>query len=272
MRINNNLMAQNAYRQQNLNVTNVARNTEKLSSGFRVNRSADDAAGLAISEKMRSQILGLNMASRNVQDAISLVQIAEGGLQTDHNLLHRMRELAIQAASDTNQRTDRQTLNTEVQQLVQEIDQISETTEFNGMPVLDGSLANDPLVIQAGANEGQTVEIAIGAVNAESLGVSNVDVQERESASNSLGSIDNAINDLSMERARLGAMQNRLEFRRDNLNIQAENAAAAESRIRDADMAQMMTAATRDNILARASMSMLAQANAVPQRVLSLLG
>ena len=272
MRINNNLVAMNNQRQLGVNVNNVSRNMERLSSGLRVNRAGDDAAGLAIAEKLRAQILGLNMASRNVQDAISLVQIAEGGLQADHNALHRMREVAVQAASDTNQSTERQALNAEVQQLVQEIDQVAETTEFNGMPVLDGSFESDPLVIQAGANAGQTIEVSIGAVDAQSLGVDEVDVSERAAASNAIDTIDNAINELSMERARLGAIQNRLEFRNQNLSVQAENNAASESRIRDADMAQIMTRATRDNLLARASMSMLAQANALPQRVLGLLG
>lgn len=271
MRITNNLAAQNAHRILNINVANVARNTERLSSGLRINRSADDAARLAISEKMRAQVLGLTMAGRNVQDAISLVQIAEGGLQADHNALQRMRELAVQAASDTNQREDRQTIDAEVQQLVQEIDQVSETTDFNGKPLLDGSFADNPLYIQAGANERQIMEISIGAVDAESLGVGDVDVQERAGASDAIGSIDNAINNLSMERARLGAMQNRLEFRTNNLNIQAENTTAAESRARDADMAELMTAATRDNLLARVSMSILAQANLFPQGVLNLV-
>ncbi|MCL2226080.1 MAG: flagellin [Oscillospiraceae bacterium] len=315
MRIQNNITAVNSHRQYNINNGRIARNMEQLSSGFRVNRAADDAAGLAISEKMRAQIRGLNMASRNSQDAISLVQTAEGGLQTIQDILQRVRELSVQAANDTNQdEIDREALDLEVNQLLREIDDIASTTEFNGMPLLDGRFemgfdaaqlpdtitAARSLFIQAGANQGQTMTINIRAMSKFGLRLnltaeqylaaghtteplindwgslasvpSRVSVLTRGLAHDALGRINTAINCVSMMRAELGAFQNRLEFKVQNLNNQAENVAAAESRIRDADMALMMTDFTRNNILFQASTAMLAQANALPQGVLQLLG
>ncbi|MCL2392513.1 MAG: flagellin [Oscillospiraceae bacterium] len=307
MRIQNNITAVNSHRQYNINNRNIGKNMEKLSSGFRVNRAADDAAGLAISEKMRAQIRGLNQASRNSQDAISLVQTAEGGMQTIQDILQRIRELAIQAASDTNQdEVDREALDLEVGELLGEIDQIAETTEFNRMALLDGRfnpdhvasggtlpdgvLADDlrNLFIQAGANHGQTMTITIRSMTMQGLGLEGagvnsdddpitggedrVSVHSREAASYAIDRIDSALNCVSMMRAELGAFQNRLEFKIQNLDNQAENVAAAESRIRDADMAKLMTEFTKNNILFQASTAMLAQANALPQGVLQLLG
>ena len=320
MRINNNITALNSHRQYGINSKNIGKNVERLSSGFRVNRAADDAAGLAISEKMRSQIRGLNMASKNAQDAVSLVQTAEGGMQTIQDILQRMRELAVQASSDTNQNTvDRQALQLEVNQLIEEINQIAETTEFNKMKLLSGPksptnkegsvFANEGSggVIQAGANTGQTMTIFIGnmtafglglvgaegkdksewdgigyiyydsegkAVDADetTLGKTEYGISNQASASAAIDRIDIALNTVSMARARLGAYQNRLEYKIANLDNQAENVAAAESRIRDADMAKMMTEFTRNNILFQASTAMLAQANSLPQGVLQLLG
>ena len=277
MRINNNVAALNTNRKAGINNLSVAKNLEKLSSGKTINRAADNAAGLAISEKMRAQIGGLNMASRNSQDAISLLQTAEGGMSAVQGMLQRVRELAVQSASDTNETTvDRNALNTEATEIIGEIDQVAATTEFNQMQLLNGDYeqggANGPLTIQTGANEGQTMEISIQSMNAQDLGVSDVDISSAETAQEAIGTVDSAMNDVSMQRAELGAMQNRLEFRIQNLNIQAENAASAESRIRDTDMAQAMTALTRDKILAQASTAMQAQANSLQQNVLQILG
>jgi len=270
MRINNNITAINSHRQYSINNNNIGKNVEKLSSGFRVNRAADDAAGLAISEKMRAQIRGLNMASKNSQDAISLVQVAESGMQTIQDILQRMRELAVQAASDTNVSLDREAIDLEVKQLIEEIDMIADTTEFNEMKMLDGSFFDK--IIQAGANVGQTMSLTISAMNATNLGVSTHNVKTREAAVDALAQITIALSSVSMQRAKLGAYQNRLEYKVKNLDNAAENIAAAESRIRDADMAKMMTEFTKNNILFQASTAMLAQANALPQGVLQLLG
>jgi flagellin len=276
MRINNNVTAINSHRQYGINNNNIGKNMEKLSSGFRVNRAADDAAGLAISEKMRAQIRGLNMASKNSQDAVSLVQTAEGGMQTIQDILQRVRELSVQSASDTNQNeVDREALQLETEQLIEEINDIAKTTEFNKMQLLDasGGENNDgTFTIQAGANSEQDMEISIESMTAEELGVDSVDISTRTGATEALETIDEALNVVSMQRASLGAYQNRLEFKIQNLNNQAENVTAAESRIRDADMAATMTEFTRNNILFQASTAMLAQANSMPQSVLQLLG
>jgi len=288
MRINNNITAINSHRQYGINSGNISRNMERLSSGFRVNRAADDAAGLAISEKMRAQVRGLNQAARNSQDAVSLVQTAEGGMQTIQDILQRMRELAVQSSNDTNQNdVDREALQLELEALGKEIDQIASTTEFNKMTLLDGAFATsgDELTIQAGANHGQTMTISIGAMNSAGLGVTvvaasedidedggEINVSNQANAAQSIAEIDNALNEVSMQRAQLGAFQNRLEFKIQNLNNQSENVAAAESRIRDADMAATMTEFTKNNILFQASTAMLAQANSLPQSVLQLLG
>jgi len=283
MRIQNNIMAVNSHRQYGINNNNIARNVERLSSGFRVNRAGDDAAGLAISEKMRAQIRGLNMASKNSQDAISLVQVAEGGMQTIQNILQRMRELAVQAASDTNALTvDRPSLQKELNALVAEIDDIADNTEFNTMVLLDGSFTSK--FIQAGANEGQNMQLNISEVTSADSGLDVAQltvaatvgtaggIMNQADASKAIGIIDDAINKISEFRADLGAYQNRLEYKIQNLDNAAENMAAAESRIRDADMAKMMTEFTKNNILFQASTAMLAQANALPQSVLQLLG
>jgi len=263
MRINNNITALNSHRQYGINNSNIGKNVEKLSSGYRVNRAGDDAAGLAISEKMRTQIRGLNMASKNSQDGISLVQTAEGAMQTAHNIMQRMRELAVQSANGTNDdEVDRNALDLEFQALADEIDQIQDTVKFNGMEIFGKSFT-----IQSGANEGDETEFEVGEIS----GVTG-DVKSQDSAKAAIESLTTAINDLSTSRAELGAIQNRLEFKIQNLDNSAENLAAAESRIRDVDMAKMMTEFTKNNILFQASTAMLAQANAVPQNVLQLVG
>lgn len=376
MRINNNIMAMNTHRQYTINNSNVASSTEKLSSGYRINRAGDDAAGLAISEKMRAQIKGLNMASKNSQDAISLIQTAEGALTETHSILQRMRELATQAASDTNDSSvDRAALDSEFQQLKQEIDDIASKTTFNNMVLLNGSFgsttsvdstsdvkvgllgvkdiqisgfvagaaqeitfaqAGDPgetyevtfgavtitgvanpadntggmlyldfgegrtvsitlsdayaqdsldgtsLIfsvtagngtIQAGANAGDTLTFTIGNMKTETSGLSiaDLDITSRANASNAITGINGAINAVSTQRASLGALQNRLQHKINNLDTSAENLAAAESRIRDLDMAAEMTTFTKNNILVQAATAMLAQANSAPQGVLQLL-
>jgi flagellin len=385
MRIANNAMANNTHRQYTINNSAVANSTEKLSSGYRINRAGDDAAGLAISEKMRAQIKGLNMASKNSQDAISLVQTAEGALTETHSILQRMRELSVQAASDTNADgttgVDREALNEEFQALKDEITDISKQTKFNGKLLLDGSMGVETAVtstdiraglngiteigvsgfadkstsgvttytiafdntahtatisasgtgvtftggavnytsptagedltldfssygagkvtiktgldyaeatslgtdsltftadgagatIQTGADKGETLNVSIGDMGTESLGLKDAKINTRDDASSSIETVNKAINDVSTQRAKLGAYQNRLQHKINNLDTSAENLQAAESRIRDLDMAKEMTAYTKNNILVQASTAMLAQANAAPQGVLQLL-
>lgn len=371
MRINNNIMAMNTHRQYGINNDNMAKATEKLSSGYRINSAGDDAAGLAISEKMRAQIRGLNMASKNSEDAISLVQTAEGALTETQAILQRMRELAVQSASDTNEDTvDRVALQAEYAQLTSEIDDIAEDTKFNDMALLDGSFntgvevtggtvattagvasvaisqstaastytfaddgadltitdtagnsvtlvggspaagastinveqfgitiqlgsSYDPASadldgatiivaagagaaaqIQTGANQGQTMDIAIADMSsgASGLNVAGSSVGNRANAQQAITTVNSAINKVSAERAKLGAMQNRLDHKINNLDTSSENLSAAESRIRDVDMAAEMTQYTQTSILVQAATSMLAQANSAPQSVLKLLG
>mgnify|MGYP000970540829 FL=1 len=270
MRINNNIMALNAHRQLAINQSNSAKSMEKLSSGYRINRAGDDAAGLAISEKMRAQIRGLKQASRNAQDGISLIQTAEGALNESHAILQRMRELAVQSANDTNVDDDREALQKEVQALIDELDRIGNNTEFNTQKLLDGTFASK--LIHIGANTGQTLEIEINDMTASGLGVSGVDISTQSDANAAIATIDEAIKKLSEERSQLGAWQNRLEHTIANLNNARENLQAAESRIRDVDMAEEIMAFTKNNILQQAATAMLAQANLAPQSVLQLLG
>jgi len=264
MRIQNNITAQNSHRQYGINNVNIGKNVEKLSSGYRVNRAADDAAGLAISEKMRTQIRGLNMASRNSQDGISLVQTAEGAMQSAHNIMQRMREIAVQARNGTNDDTvDRNALNLEFSHLNLELEEIERTVKFNDMSVFSRDFT-----LQSGANSGDITTFSIGSL-AVPVGI---DVTTESTSAIAIGAMTESINKLSVNRATLGAIQNRLEFKIQNLDNSAENLAAAESRIRDTDMAKMMTEFTKNNILFQASTAMLAQANALPQGVLQLLG
>lgn len=272
MRIANNIMALNAHRQLMVNQGGVAKSIEKLSSGLRINRAGDDAAGLAISEKMRGQIRGLRQASRNAQDGISLIQTAEGALNESHAILQRMRELAVQASTDTNTDEDREHIQEEVNALVAELDRIAETTEFNTMELLDGSFEDK--VIHIGANSDQNLTISINSMKAEDLGsgVDSLDVTTQTAADAAITTIQEALDAVSEERAALGAIQNRLEHTISNLDNAAENLQAAESRIRDVDMAHEMMAFTKNQILQQASTAMLAQANLAPQSVLQLLG
>jgi flagellin len=285
MRINHNISALNTYRQLTINNTAGNKSLEKLSSGYRINRAGDDAAGLAISEKMRGQIRGLNQAERNAQDAISLIQTAEGALNETHSILQRMRELAVQAANDTytqkdtvnNVDGDRDEIQKEIEQLTFEIERIAKDTQFNTMNLIDGSFKGK---FQVGANENQTVTLSIGSMNAQTLGLGTVSgntisdgisLASQVSASAAITTIDKAIQKVSSERSKLGAMQNRLEHTINNLNTTSENLTASEARIRDVDMAKEMMEFTKNSILQQAATAMLAQANQQPQGVLQLL-
>jgi flagellin len=370
MRINNNLMALNTQRYLSINNANTSKSIEKLSSGYRINRAGDDAAGMAISEKMKAQIRGLEMAAKNSQDAISLIQTAEGALTETHAILQRMNELAVQSASDTNQdNVDREALQQEFAELKKEINDIASKTTFNGRALLDGtfggiSVKNDNIGIvtvnndqgvlavgdytvavtlgtdtatisisdssgtelasveydwdttpadgditvidfsgdglnvsidlgtktikeltagtatitvnaiptfQTGSLAGDELALTIGDMSTKGLAIADADISTREGATAAITSVNNAINLVSTERAKLGAYQNRLEHKINSLNISAENLQAAESRIRDVDMAKEMMIFTKNNILTQAATAMLAQANQTPQTVLQLL-
>jgi len=380
MRINHNIAALNTYRQLSINNTNVQKSLEKLSSGLRINRAGDDAAGLAISEKMRGQIRGLEMATKNAQDGISLIQTAEGALNETHSILQRMRELAVQAANDTNTDTDRSELQKEIDQLISEIDRIANTTEFNTKKLLEGSAAkagvinasaeilsqtggnkftissasvnnssitssgsyyleigtqtsttgvvfnytltkadgtvstgtvdvssgnatltitgvdivvssniqtgdamsisiiddktistDQSLKFQIGANAAQTMSVDINDMSSTALHINGIKVNTQAAAQASITAVEMALRKVSSERAKLGAFQNRLEHTINNLGTASENLAAAESRIRDVDMAKEMMEYTKNSILSQAAQAMLAQANQVPQGVLQLL-
>ena len=269
MVVQHNLSAMNTNRQMGVVTSALQKSTEKLSSGYKINRAGDDAAGLSISEKMRSQIRGLNKASDNAQDGISLIQVAEGALNETHSILQRMNELATQAANDTNTSTDRTAIKAEIDQLTSEINRIQSTTQFNTQNLLDGKFTGKNL--QVGSLKGQTIKISISNMNAKTLGVSGLTVDKNSTAGVSMSKIQAAIDKVSTQRSNLGALQNRLEHTINNLDTTSENTSAAESRIRDTDMADEMVQYSKNNILAQAGQSMLAQANQSTQGVLSLL-
>jgi len=271
MIINHNLNAMNAHRNMSFNTANSGKSMEKLSSGLRINRAGDDAAGLAISEKMRGQIRGLDQASRNAQDGISLIQTAEGALNETHSILQRMRELSVQSANDTNTNDDRAELQKEVTELTSEISRIANQTEFNTKKLMSGGFSTAGLNFHIGANTGQKIELKLSNMSASGLSVNGLSVSSQASANNSITKLDTAIKKVSSERAKLGATQNRLEHTINNLNVGAENLQAAESRVRDVDMANEMMSFTKNNILNQAAQAMLAQANQQPQAVLQLL-
>ncbi|MDU6876795.1 MAG: flagellin [Clostridium botulinum] len=271
MIINHNLNAMNAHRNMGINIGNSAKAMEKLSSGLRINRAGDDAAGLSISEKMRAQIRGLNQASRNAQDGISLIQTAEGALNETHSILQRMRELSVQAANDTNVDVDREAIKAEIDALNTEIDRISSTTQFNEKDLLNGTLDAN---LQIGANNDTNLSLNIKidtAMNSDKLGTKNVDVTDHAKAQKSISTVNSAIKTVSTQRSALGALQNRLEHTIANLDNASENLQAAESRVRDVDMAKEMMNFSKNNILQQAAQAMLAQANQAPQGVLQLL-
>ena len=269
MVVQHNLSAMNTNRQMGVVTDALQKSTEKLSSGYKINRAADDAAGLSISEKMRAQIRGLDKASDNAQDGISLIQVAEGALNETHSILQRMNELATQAANDTNTSTDRTAIKAEIDQLTSEINRIQSTTQFNTQNLLDGKFTSKNL--QIGSLSGQTIKISISNMNAATLGVSGLTVDKNSTAGVSMSKIQAAIDKVSTQRSNLGALQNRLEHTINNLDTTSENTSAAESRIRDTDMADEMVRYSKNNILSQAGNSMLAQANQQTQGVLSLL-
>ncbi|WP_144503412.1 flagellin Hag [Bacillus pumilus] len=298
MRINHNIAALNTLNRLSANNGAGQKNMEKLSSGLKINRAGDDAAGLAISEKMRGQIRGLEMATKNAQDGISLIQTAEGALTETHSILQRVRELVVQAGNTgTQDETDLGAIQEEIDALVQEIGNgtdkngISDRTEFNGKKLLDGTFAAEPeggeakkLTFQIGANGAQQLSVHIEAMSADKLGVedktvstikvtdfADIAADEEGGFNDQLAIIDGAIKQVSDQRSKLGAVQNRLEHTINNLGASAENLTAAESRIRDVDMAKEMSEFTKNNILSQASQAMLAQANQQPQNVLQLL-
>lgn len=278
MIVQHNMTALNANRQLNITNGSLAKKTEKLSSGYRVNRAADDAAGLSISEKMRAQIRGLDQASSNAQDGISLIQTAEGALNEIHSVLQRMRELTVQAANDTNVTADRRAIAKEIRALTSEIDRIATQTEFNTMKLLSGRFSGK--VLQVGANGSQTISLKISAMTAGKLGVSAKVIAGAISRSGATGKditklisvVNKAISKVSLQRSALGALQNRLEHTIANADNMSENLQSAESKIRDANMADEMVAYSSFSILQQAGQSMLAQANQSTQGVLSLLG
>ena len=273
MRLNTNIsaiIANNALQKAQDRLSN---SIQKLSSGYKINRAGDDAAGLSISEKMRSQIRGLNKAASNAQDGISLVQVAEGALNETHSILQRMNELATQAANDTNTSVDREAIQQEMNQLTSEIDRIQSTTQFNSMNLLDGTFSSKALKLQVGAMSGQSISVSIAKMSASKLQLTaaNMKVSSFSAAGTAMKTIQDAIKTVSETRSKLGAIQNRLEHTINNLNTTSENTQAAESRIRDTDMASEMVEYSKNNILAQAGQSMLAQANQSTQGVLSLL-
>ncbi len=284
MIINHNMSAMFAQRQQGINTRSVQGNIEKLSSGLRINRAGDDASGLAVSEKMRSQIRGLNQASRNAMNGVSFIQTTEGYLQESQDILQRMRELAVQSANGIYTAEDRMQIQVEVSQLVDEIDRVASHAQFNGMNMLTGRFAREDatntvtasMYFQIGANMDQRERVYVGTMTAEALGVRAqqdiLSISTPDSANSSIGIIDSALQNINKQRADLGAYQNRLEMARQGIDIAAENMQAAESRIRDVDMAEEIVDYTRNQILVQSSNAMLAQANTTTQSVLQLLG
>ncbi len=269
MVVQHNLTAMNANRMLGITTGQQAKSSEKLSSGYKINRAGDDAAGLTISEKMRSQIRGLNKASNNAEDGVSLIQVAEGALNETHSILQRMNELATQAANDTNTTADRTAIQKELDQLTSEVDRIQSTTQFNTMNLLDGSFTGKSL--QVGSLCGQAITIAITKMDKTALQIANIKVDSFANAGTAMCNIQKGISVVSDMRSKLGAIQNRLEHTIANLDNISENTQSAESRIRDTDMAEEMVEYSKNNILAQAGQSMLAQANQSTQGVLSLL-
>ncbi len=270
MVVQHNMQAVNTNRMLGQNVKAVSKSTEKLSSGFRVNRAADDAAGLSISEKMRNQIRGINQSVNNAEDGVSLIQTAEGNMNEIHSILQRMGELATKAANDVNATEDRDAIQAEIDELTAEIDAISSKAMFNGTKLLNGEFASKYL--QVGANAGEHMEITIATMNKDKLlGADDLSMASHGSATTAMSKISSAIKLVSNARSELGAKQNRLEYTINNLENYSENLTSAESTIRDTDMATEMSTYTKSNILQQAAQSMLSQANQSTQGVLSLL-
>jgi flagellin len=284
MIINHNMSAMYANRSLGVTQGDVAKNIEKLSSGQRINRAGDDASGLAVSEKMRSQIRGLNQAERNIQNGVSFIQTTEGYLQETQDILHRVRELSVQSANGIYTDEDRMQIQVEVSQLVDEVNRIASHAQFNGMNILTGAFARESAVgkvmqFQVGANMDQNERVFIGTMTAKSLGLqgaqgdtNTISIANPEAANQAIGSVDTALKIVSKQRADLGAYQNRFEMAAKGVAVASENLQASESRIRDADMASEMVDFTKNSILSQAGTAMLAQANTRTQSVMQLLG
>ena len=281
MIINHNMSSLYADRVLNVSNDNMLKNIEKLSSGEKINRAGDDASGLAVSEKMRSQIRGLNQASRNIQNGVSFIQTTEGYLQETTDILQRIRELSVQSANGIYSSEDRMQIQVEVSQLVSEIDRIASQAQFNGMNMLTGRFAqasNEVMQFQIGANMDQNARVFIGTMTASALGLKGIQgqddqitISDPEQANATLGAVDNALLTVTKQRADLGAYQNRFEMTVNGVNIAAENTQSAESRIRDTDMAAQMVEFTKNQILTQSATAMLSQANSSSQNVLALL-
>ena len=271
MVVQHNLTAMNSNRMLGLTTKTQAKSTEKLSSGYKINRAADDAAGLAISEKMRRQVRGLTQASANAQDGISAVQTAEGALNEVHDMLQRMNELAVKSANGTNQNEDKNYIQAEVANLITEIDRVAATTTFNEKALLDGTFTDVDLQVGAESATDNQIKLTIASMDASGLGIDAVDVGSAGDAKGAIDTIKTAVKTLNNQRSNLGAIQNRLEHTINNLDNVVENTQSAESQIRDTDMATEMVKYSNNNILAQAGQAMLAQSNQANQGVLSLL-
>jgi flagellin len=272
LRINTNISAIDSHRIMGINDANLSKSLQKLSSGLRINAAQDDAAGLAISEKFRAQIKGLDMASNNTQDAMNLLQTAEGALNETTVIIQRMRELAVQGANDTLTLSDRNNITDELNALSAEVNRIAGATQFNTHVLLNGgTAATSGFTFQVGANCGQVLNVMIDTATTSSLGITLLSVDNATNASETICKLDDALSMVSAFRSKIGANINRLEHTVANLNVQAENMSASESRIRDLDMAKEASALTRNQILLQSSQAMLGQANQIPQSVLSLL-
>ena len=282
MIINHNISSMFASRMEGLNTSTLQSSMEKLSSGERINKAGDDASGLAVSEKMRSQIRGLNQASRNVQNGVSFIQVASGYLQETSDILQRIRELAVQGSDGIFSSEDRMQIQVEVSQLVAEVDRIASSAQFNGMNLLTGRFSRDSdtvMQFQIGANVDQNIRAYIGTMTATALGLKGMQGEEAniisigspDEANQTLSTIDEALKNVNKQRADLGAYQNRMEMAQKGINIAAENTQAAESRIRDTDMASEMVEYTKNQILSQVSTAMISQANSQSSNVLALL-
>ncbi|MBP8299055.1 MAG: flagellin FliC [Planctomycetes bacterium] len=272
LRVNTNIASINAQRNTAQVTTRLARNYQKLSTGLRISTAADDAAGLAISERLRSQVRSLSQASRNANDGISLVQVGEGALNEVSNILVRLRELTIQSANGSSSTADKDTIKEEFDSLVNEVNRIAQSTEFNGIRLLDGSSSS--VTFQVGINTTAGIDqldVSLTPALATSLGLSSLDIGSSGSTTTAIQAIDNAINSVSQLRGKFGSLQNRLQSTIANLGVAGESLSAAESRIRDVDVAYETAELTRNNILQQASISILAQANQQPQSALTLL-
>jgi flagellin len=279
MIINHNMSALYANRQVKFNEIDLNKDIQKLSTGMRINGAGDDASGLAVSEKMRSQIRGLNQAEQNIENAVSFIQTTEGYLSETQDIMHRVRELAVQSANGIYTQEDRMQIQVEVSQLVDEVNRIASHAQFNGMNILTGRFANPAgggtataeMFFQVGANMDQRKQVFIGTMTAAALGMKGISISTPDKANAVIGTVDNALKTVSKQRADLGAYQNRFEMAAKGVSIAAENMQAAESLIRDTDMAAQMVDYTKNAILMQSSTAMLAQANQKPRTVLTLL-